>query len=38
MDKLDAMTSHAGLAELPELGRKILQGGLRGRVVVDVNG
>ena len=27
----------ATLAELPELGRAILKGGVRGRVVVDVN-
>jgi acrylyl-CoA reductase (NADPH) len=38
LDKLDAMTSHARLADLPELGRKILQGASRGRMVVDVNG
>ena len=38
LDKLDAMTSRAGLADLPDLGRRILQGGLRGRIVVDVKG
>jgi len=37
LDTLDAMTSHATLADLPELSRQILQGGLRGRIVVDVN-
>jgi acrylyl-CoA reductase (NADPH) len=37
MDKLDAMTSHARLADLPELGKRILAGGVRGRVIVDVN-
>jgi acrylyl-CoA reductase (NADPH) len=36
-DKLGAMTSQARMADLPELGRQILQGGLRGRIVVDVN-
>jgi len=37
LDKLDAMTSRAGLGDLPDLGRRILQGGLRGRIVADVN-
>jgi acrylyl-CoA reductase (NADPH) len=37
MDKLDAMTERARLADLPELGKRILQGGVRGRIVVDVN-
>jgi acrylyl-CoA reductase (NADPH) len=37
MDKLDAMTSRAHLADLPELGKRIMQGGVRGRVVVDVD-
>jgi acrylyl-CoA reductase (NADPH) len=37
MDRLDAMTSRARLEELPELGRRILAGGVRGRVVVDVS-
>lgn len=36
MDKLDALTEMVPLAALPELGRKILKGGIRGRVVVDV--
>ncbi len=37
MDKLDAMTSEAGLAELPRLAGEILKGQVRGRLVVDVN-
>ncbi len=37
MDKLDAMTSRARLADLPGLGKRILAGGVRGRIVVDVN-
>ena len=37
MDKLDAMTSEAGLAELLDLGGKILKGQIRGRTVIDVN-
>jgi acrylyl-CoA reductase (NADPH) len=37
MDKLDAMTSRAPLAELPELASRILRGEVRGRIVVDVN-
>jgi acrylyl-CoA reductase (NADPH) len=36
MDRLDAMTRAASLEELPELGRKILGGGIQGRVVVDL--
>ena len=36
MDKLDAMTNRARLADLPELGKRILEGGVRGRLVVDV--
>ncbi len=38
LDKLDAMTSEAVLADLPELANKILKGQVRGRLVVDVNG
>jgi acrylyl-CoA reductase (NADPH) len=38
MAKLDAATEHARLEDLPELGGKILQGAIRGRVVVDVRG
>jgi acrylyl-CoA reductase (NADPH) len=37
MDKLDAMIHDATLTDLPELGKKILKGGVQGRVVVDVN-
>jgi acrylyl-CoA reductase (NADPH) len=37
MDKLEAMVHPATLADLPDLGRAILKGGVRGRVVVDVN-
>jgi acrylyl-CoA reductase (NADPH) len=36
MDALDGMTTVAGLAALPELGARILKGGIRGRMVVDV--
>lgn len=37
MDRLEAMVVPATLSDLPELGRAILKGGVRGRVVVDVN-
>lgn len=37
MDKLEAMVQPATLGDLPDLGRSILKGGVRGRVVVDVN-
>lgn len=37
MDKLEAMVQPATLADLPALGRDILNGLVRGRVVVDVN-
>ena len=37
MDKLEAMIQPATLSYLPELGRGILQGQVKGRVVVDVN-
>jgi len=37
MDKLEAMIRPAVLSDLPELGRDILKGQVRGRVVVDVN-
>jgi acrylyl-CoA reductase (NADPH) len=36
--KLDAMTTRAVLDDLPRLGPEILDGKVRGRVVVDVNG
>ncbi|SDZ32652.1 acrylyl-CoA reductase (NADPH) [Jannaschia faecimaris] len=37
MDKLEAMIVPATLADLPKLGADILNGQVRGRVVVDVN-
>ena len=37
LDKLEATIQPATLADLPELGRAILKGQVRGRVVVDVN-
>ena len=37
MDKLEAMIQPATLADLPALGRDILKGQVKGRVVVDVN-
>jgi acrylyl-CoA reductase (NADPH) len=37
LDKLDATTTVIGLGELPEYGRRILQGQVRGRTVVDVS-
>ena len=37
MDRLEAMILPATLADLPALGAAILQGGVKGRVVVDVN-
>jgi acrylyl-CoA reductase (NADPH) len=36
MDKLEAMTTTAGLRDLPELAGQILKGQVRGRVVIDV--
>ena len=36
MDKLDAMVHPATLSDLPQLGRDILKGQIKGRVVVDV--
>jgi acrylyl-CoA reductase (NADPH) len=38
LDKLDAMTSEAVLADLPDRAKQILNGQIRGRLVVDVNG
>lgn len=35
--RLDAMTTRAVLADLPRLGADIVEGKVRGRVVVDVN-
>ncbi len=37
MDKLEAMVQPATLGDLPALGRAILKGQVKGRVVVDVN-
>ncbi|MFC2969052.1 acryloyl-CoA reductase [Acidimangrovimonas pyrenivorans] len=37
MDKLEAMIQPATLADLPDLGKAILKGQVKGRVVVDVN-
>ena len=37
MDRLEEMVQPATLADLPGLGRDILKGQVRGRVVVDVN-
>jgi acrylyl-CoA reductase (NADPH) len=36
LDKLDALTETAPLSALPELGKTILAGGIRGRVVVAI--
>ncbi|MDW4496402.1 acryloyl-CoA reductase [Sulfitobacter sp. D35] len=38
MDKLDSMVHPATLEDLPQLGRDILKGQVKGRVVVDLNG
>lgn len=38
MEKLESMIAPATLKEVPELGANILQGKIKGRVVVDVNG
>ncbi|HLN48908.1 MAG TPA: MDR family oxidoreductase [Steroidobacteraceae bacterium] len=37
LDKLEAMTVEAKLDEVPGIAAQILKGGIRGRVVVDVN-
>jgi acrylyl-CoA reductase (NADPH) len=37
LDKLEAMTSIVALDEVPHIAAQILQGQVRGRVVVDVN-
>ena len=37
LDRLEAMVEPATLADLPRLGAAILEGRVRGRVVVDVN-
>ena len=38
MDKLEAMVQPATLADLPALGKDILKGQVKGRVVVDIAG
>lgn len=38
MEKLDSIVQDATLQDLPTLGKSILKGQVRGRVVVDVNG
>src|SRR5690606_27067307 len=38
MDRLETMVADATLGDLPGLGRDILAGQVKGRVVVDVNG
>ncbi len=37
MDKLESMVEMATLSDLPKLGKDILKGQVKGRVVVDVN-
>ena len=37
MDKLEGMITSATLADLPGLGKDILKGQVRGRIIVDVN-
>lgn len=37
MDKLESMVRPATLSDLPQLGKDILKGQVKGRVVVDVN-
>ena len=37
MDKLETMVETAALSDMPDLGKAILKGGVKGRVVVDVN-
>ncbi|MCQ0091552.1 acryloyl-CoA reductase [Roseovarius sp. M141] len=37
MDKLESMVQPAVLSDLPDLGRDILKGRVKGRIVVDVN-
>ncbi|MGR3466436.1 MAG: oxidoreductase, partial [Shimia sp.] len=38
LEKLEEMILPATLSDLPQLGQDILQGKVKGRVVVDVNG
>lgn len=37
LEKLDALTEVVGLEEVPRIAAQILQGRIRGRIVVDVN-
>ena len=37
LEKLESMVVPASLSDLPQLGKDILKGQVRGRVVVDVN-
>ncbi len=37
MDKLDALSSEAGLEDLPDLSDNILAGKVKGRTIIDVN-
>jgi acrylyl-CoA reductase (NADPH) len=37
LDRLDAITEMAPLGEVPRFAQRILQGQVRGRVVIDVN-
>jgi acrylyl-CoA reductase (NADPH) len=36
-DVLETMIEEIGLADVPDYGRKILDGQVRGRILVDVN-
>jgi acrylyl-CoA reductase (NADPH) len=36
-DVLESMAEEIGLADVPAYGRKILDGKVRGRILVDVN-
>ena len=37
MEKVESMVQMATLSDLPELGKAILKGQVKGRVVIDVN-
>jgi len=37
LEKLDALIQPAQLSDVPDLGKKILKGKIKGRIVVDVN-
>ncbi len=37
LDKIDAICSEAGLADLPQLGKDILEGKVKGRVIINPN-